>query len=217
MAELCPLFSGSTGNSYYIGSKSSGILVDIGRSCKQVTTVMQRCGIDPLSVQGILITHEHSDHISGLRVFASKYHIPVFASKGTLGALESMGILNDKYPAYTIEDTLELAGMHVNAFRTPHDDIGMLRTGPYPYSLKRRILSDFGHLSNTACADLLPELFEDGTKHFLLAHLSRENNTPDIARQTAVCGMQMAGVENAEDYILQVAPIENLTGGAITF
>ena len=230
MAELCPLFSGSTGNSYYIGSKSSGILVDIGRSCKQVTTVMQRCGIDPLSV---------------------------------LGALESMGILNDKYPAYTIEDTLELAGMHVNAFRTPHDcaesfgyrieaedghtvtvatdighitpeveenlhgtdlaviesnhDIGMLRTGPYPYSLKRRILSDFGHLSNTACADLLPELFEDGTKHFLLAHLSRENNTPDIARQTAVCGMQMAGVENAEDYILQVAPIENLTGGAITF
>ena len=66
-------------------------------------------------------------------------------------------------------------------------------------------------------ADLLPELFEDGTKHFLLAHLSRENNTPDIARQTAVCGMQMAGVENAEDYILQVAPIENLTGGAITF
>ena len=75
----------------------------------------------PLSVQGILITHEHSDHISGLRVFASKYHIPVFASKGTLGALESMGILNDKYPAYTIEDTLELAGMHVNAFRTPHD------------------------------------------------------------------------------------------------
>lgn len=263
MAELCPLFSGSTGNSYYIGSKSSGILVDIGRSCKQVTTVMQRCGIDPLSVQGILITHEHSDHISGLRVFASKYHIPVFASKGTLGALESMGVLNDKYPAYTIEDTLELAGMHVNAFRTPHDcaesfgyrieaedghtvtvatdighitpeveenlhgtdlaviesnhDIGMLRTGPYPYSLKRRILSDFGHLSNTACADLLPELFEDGTKHFLLAHLSRENNTPDIARQTAVCGMQMAGVENAKDYILQVAPIENLTGGAITF
>lgn len=55
MAELCPLFSGSTGNSYYIGSKSSGILVDIGRSCKQVTTVMQRCGIDPLSVQGTLL------------------------------------------------------------------------------------------------------------------------------------------------------------------
>ena len=73
MAELCPLFSGSTGNSYYIGSKSSGILVDIGRSCKQVTTVMQRCGIDPLSVQGILITHEHSDHIRSACV---RFQIP---------------------------------------------------------------------------------------------------------------------------------------------
>ena len=109
-----------------------------------------------------------------------------------------------------------LHGTDLAVIESNHD-IGMLRTGPYPYSLKRRILSDFGHLSNTACADLLPELFENGTKHFLLAHLSRENNPPDIARQTAVCGMQMAGVENAEDYILQVAPIENLTGGAITF
>ena len=83
MAELCPLFSGSTGNSYYIGSKSSGILVDIGRSCKQVTTVMQRCGIDPLSVQGILITHEHSDHISGLQTLVKRHRIPIYASPAT--------------------------------------------------------------------------------------------------------------------------------------
>ena len=261
--KLVSLASGSKGNSTLILSNSTAILVDAGVSYTRIASELVPFGLKPSDIDGVVVTHEHSDHISGLRVFASKYHIPVFASKGTLGALESMGILNDKYPAYTIEDTLELAGMHVNAFRTPHDcaesfgyrieaedghtvtvatdighitpeveenlhgtdlaviesnhDIGMLRTGPYPYSLKRRILSDFGHLSNTACADLLPELFEDGTKHFLLAHLSRENNTPDIARQTAVCGMQMAGVENAEDYILQVAPIENLTGGAITF
>ncbi len=196
MAELCPLFSGTRETVIISVQNLPGILVDIGRSCKQVTTVMQRCGIDPLSVQGILITHEHSDHISGLRVFASKYHIPVFASKGTLGALESMGILSDKYPAYTIEDTLELAGMHVNAFRTPHDCAGASATvhrsrrrthrhgrdGHWTsrrrlkrictaqilrslnrttisvccargrtVQLKRRILSDFGHLSNTAC------------------------------------------------------------------
>ena len=263
MLTFTTLASGSGGNAALVSCGDTHLLLDAGISAKQITAGLAALGVAPRDLTAILITHEHSDHISGLRVFASKYHSPVFASKGTLGALESMGILNDKYPAYTIEDTLELAGMHVNAFRTPHDcaesfgyrieaedghtvtvatdighitpeveenlhgtdlaviesnhDIGMLRTGPYPYSLKRRILSDFGHLSNTACADLLPELFEDGTKHFLLAHLSRENNTPDIARQTAVCGMQMAGVENAEDYILQVAPIENLTGGAITF
>lgn len=96
-------------------------------------------------------------------------------------------------------------------------DVGMLRTGPYPYSLKRRILSECGHLSNVACAELLPELYENGTKRFMLAHLSRENNTPDIARQTAVCGMQMAGIEDESRYILDVAPIENLDGHAVEF
>ena len=261
MAELCALYSGSTGNSYFVGSKSAGVFVDIGRSAKQTTNILKRCAVDPLAVCGILITHEHSDHVSGLRVFASRYNIPVFASAGTLGALGSMGILDGSFPAYTIEGTLELGGMQITAFRTPHDcaescgyrirtadgktvtvatdlgyitpeieenllgadlavlesnhDIGMLRTGPYPYALKRRILSDCGHLSNVACAEMLPTLFENGTKHFMLAHLSRENNTPDIARQTAVCGLQMAGIEDG--YILDVAPIENLDGDAVVF
>lgn len=261
MAELCALYSGSTGNSYFIGSKSAGVLVDIGRSAKQTTNILKRCAVDPLAVNGILITHEHSDHVSGLRVFAARYQIPVFASVGTLTALESMGILDGSFPAYTIEGTLQLGDMQISTFRTPHDcaeslgyrirtadnkvvtvatdlgyvtpeieenlfgadlavlesnhDIGMLRTGPYPYSLKRRILSDCGHLSNAACSELLPTLYENGTKRFMLAHLSRENNTPDIARQTAVCGMQMAGIENG--YILDVAPIENLDGRTIEF
>lgn len=259
MSELCALYSGSTGNSYFIGSKTAGILVDIGRSARQTTNILKRCGVDPLAITGILITHEHSDHINGLRVFASRHNIPVFASKGTLEALESMKILNGSFPAYTIDGTLKLGDLEINAFRTPHDcaesygyriqtadnkvvtvatdigyvtpeieenlkgsdfavvesnhDIGMLQTGPYPYSLKRRILSDCGHLSNTACAQLLPTLFESGTKRFMLAHLSRENNTPEIARQTAICGLQMAGIE--DDYVLDVAPIENLDGHSI--
>lgn len=263
MAELCALYSGSTGNSYYIGSKTAGVLVDIGRSARQTVNILKRCAVDPLAVSGILITHEHSDHVGGLRVFASRYQIPVFASAGTLTALESMGILDGSFPAYTIDGTLQLGGLQVSTFRTPHDcaeslgyrirtednkvvtvatdlgfvtpeieesligsdfavvesnhDIGMLSTGPYPYSLKRRILSDCGHLSNTACAELLPTLFENGTRRFMLAHLSRENNTPDIARQTAICGMQMAGIENEKDYILDVAPIENLDGRTIAF
>jgi len=93
MAELCALYSGSTGNSYYIGSKTEGILVDIGRSARQTTNILKRCGIDPLAIGGILITHEHTDHVNGLRVFAGKYRIPVFASEGTLTALESMGVI----------------------------------------------------------------------------------------------------------------------------
>ena len=99
MAELCALYSGSTGNSYYIGSKSSGVLVDIGRSARQTTTILKRCAVDPLAIGGILITHEHSDHIGGLRVFAARYHIPVFSSAGTLAALESRGVLDGSFPA----------------------------------------------------------------------------------------------------------------------
>ena len=121
MAELWPLYSGSTGNSYFIGSKTAGLLVDVGRSARQTVNILKRCGIDPLAVCGILVTHEHSDHVSGLRVFASKYNIPVFASAGTLTALESMRVLDGSFPAYTIEGELELGGMRVRAFRTPHD------------------------------------------------------------------------------------------------
>ena len=73
MARLCPLFSGSSGNSYYIGSRSAGLLLDAGRSARQLDNMLRACGIDPLAVQGILLTHEHTDHVNGVRVFAKKY------------------------------------------------------------------------------------------------------------------------------------------------
>ena len=111
MAEICPLYSGSTGNSYFIGAKNAGILVDVGRSARQTVNILKRCSIDPLAVAGILITHEHTDHVNGLRVFASKYQIPVFASVGTLTALESMGIADGSFPTYSIEDTLQIGDM----------------------------------------------------------------------------------------------------------
>ena len=118
MARLCPLFSGSSGNSYYIGSRSAGLLIDAGRSARQLTQMLDRCGIDPLAIQGILITHEHSDHIAGVRVFAKKYGIPVFASQGTLLSLESS---LEGVERWVLEGPLELAGMKVTPFPTPHD------------------------------------------------------------------------------------------------
>ena len=94
-------------------------------------------------------------------------------------------------------------------------DIGMLQNGRYPYDLKRRILSDKGHLSNMACADLLPYFTENGTTRFVLAHLSAENNIPELAYQTAVCSLSMAGIKENSDYILSVAPAENKNGSII--
>ncbi len=264
MARVCPLFSGSSGNSYFIsGGSGAGILLDVGRSARQVKLCLEACGLAPEQVDGIFITHEHVDHIKGLRVFASKYHIPVYASAGTLQALEGMGEL-DKVtydvirpegmccgdlmirPFHTSHDCAESVGFQV---KTPDErtitlatdlgvltapvkdalhgsdfvilesnhDVGMLQNGPYPYPLKRRILSERGHLSNTDCAEILPELVSGGTTRIMLSHLSQENNTPELALQTALCSLQVHRMQENVDYQLFVAPRENLTGRSILF
>lgn len=260
MARLTPLFSGSSGNSYYIGSRSAGLLLDAGRSARQMENMLKLCGVDPLAIQGILITHEHSDHVAGVRVFAKKYGLPVFASSGTLAAL---GKDLEGVPAYAAEPGMEIGGMKVTPFHTSHDcaeplgfrietedhrvftlstdlgylsdevkenllgtdfaviesnhDLNMLRSGPYPYRLKERILSERGHLSNDACAAFLPELAKAGARRFLLAHLSRENNAPSLALDAAEAALTRAGYVRDTDYLLGVAPVENSAGKTVIF
>ena len=97
-----------------------------------------------------------------------------------------------------------LCGAEAVILESNHDE-NMLMMGPYPYELKRRILSDHGHLSNTCAADFLCELTETGTKHLLLAHLSPENNTPELAYLTAQAALRRQGLSQDEDYTLAVA------------
>lgn len=264
MARFCPLFSGSSGNSYYIGSAKEGILIDAGRSAKQIAGMLQNCEIDISNIKAIFVTHEHSDHVSGLRVFASRYHLPVYASCGTLTALDSMGCLNEKFDYGVISSKgIECAGMSIRPFHISHDsaecvgyrietgdghkialstdmgymsdevrdqltgadmvilesnhDIGMLQNGPYPYPLKRRILSKTGHLSNKDCSAELNGLVQKGATRFILAHLSTENNTPDLAYQTSLCSLTMAGMKQGKDFELYVAPRENTAAKTIIF
>ena len=91
MARFCPLFSGSSGNAYYFGSAVSGVLIDAGRSAKQLTAALGACGIDPRAIRALFVTHEHTVHVSGVRVLASRWHIPVYATPGTLAAMERLG------------------------------------------------------------------------------------------------------------------------------
>lgn len=252
MARYCPLFSGSSGNCTYIGSGSGGILIDVGVSAKRIETALRQRDIEPSSIRGLFITHEHSDHVAGLRVFMRRYGIPVFASRGTLEELLRSEVLREEDAWAVIdEEGIEVAGMEVFAFPTPHDsreslgfrihtaderriavatdmgfmapvvrealkgcdlvqiesnhDVRMLENGPYPYPLKKRILAKTGHLSNEDCACELPRLAREGTTRFFLAHLSAENNTPDLAGVTARAALQEAGLRGGVDYLLQVA------------
>lgn len=255
MARFCPLFSGSSGNSIFVGDSQKGILFDIGRSAKQITQALESNEIKPEEIKGIFITHEHSDHIKGLRVFASRHGINVYSSLGTLSALDDKGLLTDKYTAYDINDGAEIEGMYIKSFRTPHDaresvgyvvemqdnkkvaivtdlgvmtdeimdniigcdvvliesnhDVGMLENGPYPYYLKRRILSRNGHLSNEACSNACVKLLNSGTTKFFLGHLSSENNSPDLAYQCVLSELQNNGAVLDKDFKLKVAPREN--------
>lgn len=261
MARLCPLFSGSSGNSYYIGTATSGILIDAGKSAKQLTLALQENDIDIAAVKAIFVTHEHSDHVQGVRVFASKYHLPVFATDGTLAAMEEKNILNDKFEYETIGKGMEIEGMIVQPFPISHDcaegcgyvvtttdgrktafvtdlgyvsskvekavkgcdtvvlesnhDVGMLQSGPYPYDLKRRILSEHGHLSNAASAEFSTNLIQNGTTRIILAHLSKENNMPELAYQTTLCALTEKGMKQDVDFILKVAPVQNTAGSVL--
>ena len=252
MARIVPLFSGSKGNCYYIGTAAEGVLIDAGRNCKQIELAMEANGLSMKSVGAVFVTHEHIDHCSALKVLAKKHSLPIYASEGTLNALAERDRLAPNARTLVIKKEIALGGMRIQRDDTPHDaaesccyrvtspdgktamiatdighvteqirsaltdcqlvvlesnhDIDMLRTGPYTYVLKKRILSDIGHLSNDACATELSQLVRNGTLRLILGHLSEMNNTPQIALRTSVAELGRAGMKYKNDYTLDVAP-----------
>ena len=121
MAKACQLFSGSSGNSIYIGNNNAGILVDIGVSAKRCEYQLSRIGVSTDSIKAIFVTHEHRDHIAGVRVFASKFNIPVFAAPETLEEMRKLEIINGKFDVYDIENETDINGIGVEAFKNSHD------------------------------------------------------------------------------------------------
>lgn len=122
MAYFCPLFSGSSGNCYYIGGTAGGILIDAGVSAKRLALAMNQMAINPNSIEAIFVTHEHNDHINGLRVFASRVGCGVYSSAGTLQKMHVLGHLSTGFKAEVIDGKgVEAAGMFIKPFATPHD------------------------------------------------------------------------------------------------
>lgn len=254
MARFCPLFSGSSGNSAFVGNSNEGLLVDAGVSCKRILDALAAREIELDTIRGILITHEHSDHIKGLKVLTKRLNVPVYSSALVLNYLAENGCVAPGCELRELAPVNEIAGMQVTPFHTPHDsidsmgfrietadsrvisiatDLGvvteevhehilgahlvmiesnydkrMLECGTYPYFLKQRIKSSHGHLSNDDCAGQVSELVQSGTTRIFLAHLSRENNLPQLALEHTKCSLDAAGAREEFDYLLQVAPRE---------
>ena len=222
--RLCSIASGSSGNCIYVGSDNAHLLVDVGISGKRVEQGLNELDLTGKDIDGILITHEHSDHIKGLGVIARKHHIPIYATGGTVDALSRMnlgkmpegifheiredepfvGIATDlgKYNEYIVENLQDLDALLLEA----NHDIRMLQVGKYPYYLKQRILGDRGHLSNENAGRLLCRLLHDNMKAIFLGHLSRENNYEELAYET-VCSEVTLGDNpyKSRDFKIQVA------------
>lgn len=216
------LNSGSNGNCFYIGNDHEAILIDAGISCRETERRMMRLGLSMKKVRGIFISHEHTDHVRGVRVLSKKYQLPVYNIPGTL----VKGHLSEEDPLNRVlspHQPVAVGNLSITAFPKYHDafdpqsfvirqddicvgvftDIGapcdhvikhfknchavfletnydpeMLQTGRYPYYLKRRIASQYGHLSNQQALELFCEHRPSFMSHLFLSHLSKENNDP---------------------------------------
>jgi phosphoribosyl 1,2-cyclic phosphodiesterase len=285
MVKMTVLASGSKGNSTVVSSSRTRILVDAGVSCREVFKRMAAAGEDPRTLDAILITHEHQDHVQGLAVTARKLGIPVYFTESThrawmrwmnprkrvtyadwLAARKAAAEAPPVNPEIEERDAFEeeqvelaaseaktepekadpcaLPGVEyfssgerfcvgdiaVTPFTIPHDaadpvgfvfeaegvriglatdlgymppnvkrhlkkcdvlmlesnhDLDMLRDGPYPWSVKQRVMSRVGHLSNLAAAEFLEGEYDGGAAYVVLAHLSENNNLPELARVAA--------------------------------
>lgn len=260
MISFCSLASGSTGNAQYIGNKTTKILLDAGLSGKYIKAGLEGIGIDPTELDGIVITHEHSDHIKGVGVLMRRYDVPIYVTEGTWkGMSEKIGkIDNEKVNIIKNDELFKIKDIEVKAYPVSHDandpigftfqngtgkigvvtDLGcytetilkeirscdlvmieanhdeeMLQMGSYPYYLKRRILSEIGHISNEVSGEIACDIVKNGkTRNILLGHLSRENNFPDLAYETVKSIMESEGIRVGDDVMLNMTYRDKIGG-----
>lgn len=147
--RLVSIASGSSGNCIYIGSESTHLLVDAGISNKRIEAGLNEIGVKGDELDGIVITHEHSDHVKGLGILARRYHLPIFSTKETIEELQKIASLGE-YPAellHPIEPDVDftVGDLTVQAFRIDHD-----AANPVAYRVQcgRRsvaVATDMGH------------------------------------------------------------------------
>jgi phosphoribosyl 1,2-cyclic phosphodiesterase len=252
------LASGSSGNAILVGEGQRHLLVDCGISGKSLLANLAQIDIAGSEIEGIVVTHEHIDHIRGVGVLARKLKIPIYATTGLWKAMsQALGKLAE-HQRVEVKTSFTCAGLDVLLYPTSHDsresyglkivrppirnkghlvvgiatDSGIitegmhhhlkgcdgfvveanydeerLHNGPYPAYLKRRISGHFGHLENTQLARGLTEWIQENTQRVVLAHLSEENNTPEIALSTVLHVLGQSKIDQrCPDVKVHVAP-----------
>ncbi|MHB1421414.1 MAG: MBL fold metallo-hydrolase [Bacillota bacterium] len=239
--KVAILASGSSGNSYYVGTSRCNLLIDAGVSGKAVIRSLGQLGVKGQDLHGIIVTHEHVDHVHGVGVLSRKYNLPVYATRGTWEGMASLvgPIENSNKRLLPACGIVEFGDAWLEVFPISHDarepvgvafsddvtkvalatdtgiitplmrkglansdllimeanhDPAMLWAGSYPYRLKRRITSPVGHLSNGSAGEALAQLIGSRTSQVVLAHLSKENNLPDLAMHTVLQVLNEWGV-----------------------
>ncbi len=240
------LASGSTGNAIYVATEKQRFLVDAGLSGKAIDELFKKIDCCPSNLDGILVSHEHSDHIKGVGILARKYSIPVYANEKTWRAMEAdLGkIPLEQKCIFNLAETKTFGDIDIESFGISHDavepmfyvfhhqgkklsiitdtgyvsdrmkgtikdsdvfifesnhDMNMLRMGKYPWSVKRRILSDVGHVSNEDAGLALADIIGTKQTRIYLAHLSKDNNMKDLAHLTVKQTLEEQGFEIGDE------------------
>ena len=232
IVKVCVLASSSAGNSTFIATERTRILVDAGLSRKEIQARLAAIGEDVETLDGILVTHEHTDHVSGLVPMArcgGRRNIPVYLTTLTAPSIP-WGEYTPVLERFQAGTTFRVGDIEVDSFTIPHDavdpvafsfraqglkisqvtdlgylpdsikvhvqgsdllilesnhDLDMLKVGPYPWSVKQRVMGRNGHLSNDVVSDFIRHDLDTRTSTLVLGHISEHNNHPAIVELTA--------------------------------
>ena len=246
------LASGSSGNCALLATDRTRILVDAGLSFKALARRLESVGEPVEALHAVLVTHEHSDHVSGLARLARRLGIPVYISKLTAPAVD-WGEIQPRLECFQAGAGFTVGDIEVDSFGIPHDaidpvgfcfhaegikiavatdlgyitesvkfhlrrshlmllesnhDLEMLKVGPYPWSVKQRVMSRVGHLSNDTMSDFLLRDFDGFPARLVLGHLSEHNNHPEIVRLVATQALERRGLQTPLEIASQSHPTE---------
>lgn len=236
------LGSGSSGNCAYLETPEARLLIDAGLSARQIRNRLLTIGRAPEGLTGILITHEHSDHVQGLAVLAAKLNVPIFCNRLTKEAIELQLRIKIQCNIFSTGTSFDVGDVRVDTFSVPHDaydpvgfllhtaagkigfltdlghatklviervraanvlvleanhDLKLLQEDTRrPWSIKQRILSRHGHLSNNAAADVAEQIVSADLRHMFLGHLSGDCNRPELAHTAVAERLSRVGADH---------------------